>query len=80
MTRSYYGLALPEDGAEQFRDLYSTAEALEQKNPVMQIGKDEVRLGDITVMNLSGAETLGQRFPDRASAGSSAAGHLRYRR
>ena len=24
----------------------------------MQIGKDEVRLGDITVMNLSGAETL----------------------
>ena len=43
---------------EQFRDLYSTAEALEQKNPVMQIGKDEVRLGDITVMNLSGAETL----------------------
>ena len=58
VTRSYYGLALPEDGAEQFRDLYSTAEALEQKNPVMQIGKDEVRLGDITVMNLSGAETL----------------------
>ena len=58
VTRSYYGLALPEDGAEQFRDLYSTAEALEQKNPVMQIGKDEVRLGDITVMNLSGVETL----------------------
>ena len=35
VTRSYYGLALPEDGAEQFRDLYSNAEALEQKNPCL---------------------------------------------
>lgn len=56
VTRSYYGLALNEEGAEQFRDLYSTAEAMEQRNPVLQIGKDEIRLGDITVMNLAGAE------------------------
>lgn len=80
VTRSYYGLALPEDGAEQFRDLYSTAEALEQKNPVMQIGKDEVRLGDITVMNLSGAETLVSDSQTERLLEAVPAGHLRYRR
>ena len=56
VTRNYSSLAMNEAAAEQFRTLYSTAEALEQRNPVMQIGKDEIRLGNITVMNLAGAE------------------------
>lgn len=56
VTRSYYGLLLDEKSAEQFRTLYSTAEAMEQKNPVLQIGKEGIRPGNITVMDLAGAE------------------------
>ena len=56
VTRSYYGLELNEAEAEQFRSLYSTAEVMEQVNPLLKIGENETQLDGITVMDVTGSE------------------------
>ena len=56
VTRSYYGLELNEVEAEQFRSLYSTAEVMEQVNPLLKIGENETQLDGITVMDVTGSE------------------------
>ena len=56
VTRSYYGLELNEAEAEQFRSLYSTAEVMEQVNPLLKIGENETHLDSITVMDVTGSE------------------------
>lgn len=56
VTRSYYGLELNEAEAEQFRSLYSTAEVMEQVNPLLKIGENETHLDGITVMDVTGSE------------------------